>query len=160
MIWRSYARNQVLNADETIKRRLRLGDRAVADFVVTSTEPAPRRSGDEPASGLAATGFAWTSSVAENSDGPCGLQKVLDAMAAVGVGEGERNDLLRGLAAILHLGQVRCWKCRCGAQALLTGKNQRRKNLQQSDEHRLAKAAQIYSLGIGGAFHRENASAI
>lgn len=39
--------------------------------------------------------------------GTGGLQKVLDAMATVGVSEGERDGLLRGLSAVLHLGQVR-----------------------------------------------------
>lgn len=96
---------------------------------MTSTEPAlPRDVDGTTPAGVAVNAIAWTSGVNENSDGPCGLQKMLDAMTAAGVGEGERNGLLRGLAAILHLGQVRRGECRRGAKALFAGESQRRTN--------------------------------
>lgn len=104
MIRRFY---KVLNADEGIKRRLCLGNRTAAEFAVTATQPEPHSSGDEPTPGVVANGLAWMSNAADNSNGRCELQEVLDAMTVVGVGEGERKGLLRGLAAILHLGQVR-----------------------------------------------------
>lgn len=103
------ARIKVLNADEGIKSRLRLGDRTAADFAVTSAEPAPHKIGDGQSPGLAANRAVWASGAPGNPDGPRGPQEVLNALVAVGVGEEERDGLLRGLAAILHIGQVR-WR--------------------------------------------------
>lgn len=54
-------------------------------------------------------GITGASSRGWGPSGPHGtgaLQKVLDAMTTVGVAEGERYGLLRGLSAVLHLGQV------------------------------------------------------
>lgn len=54
-------------------------------------------------------GVTGASSGVWGPSGPHGtgaLQKVLDAMITVGGSEGERNGLLQGLSAVLHLGQV------------------------------------------------------
>lgn len=129
-------RQKVLNADETVKRRLLLDEKSASDFALTSSEPGQHQYGDETPSDAAANNggadFAWMSGSAgipsscsntQGSDGgitgadsagwgPSGphgtgaLQKMLDAMTTVGIAEGERDGLLRGLAAILHLGQV------------------------------------------------------
>lgn len=121
-----HSRKQILNTDEAIKRGLLLGGKSALDFALTSSEPGLHRYGDSTTSADAAenkgaAGFAWmsgstghpmsscTSSGGWGSSGPHGtgaLQKVLDAMAMVGVAEEERNGLLRGLSAVLHLGQV------------------------------------------------------
>ncbi len=106
---------QVLTADEGVKKRLGLHNKTAGDFALTSiTESVPDQYGNEPPSGVAADstlGFAWTSESASKPAGVSGelvaLQTVLDAMATVGMGERQRDGLLRGLAAVLHLGQVR-----------------------------------------------------
>ena len=119
-MWRLPPWHQVLNADEDVKRRLRLGDKTAADFALTSTEPTPDQLGNETPSDVAAEralGLAWTSGSASNAAGVAGervaLQTVLGAMQTAGMGEGERYGILRGLAAVLHLGQVRLRQMRC-----------------------------------------------
>lgn len=106
--WRSVAQNKVMNADETVKRRLRLSGRTAADFAVTSAGLAPCRNGDEPTRGVTANSVAWASGgVPGNPDGSYGLERMLGAMKTLGVRGGETTRLLQGLAAILHLWQVR-----------------------------------------------------
>lgn len=125
---------QVLDADAAWKERLRLSDETAADFCLTSPQPHPCEV-DGGASGIAADDAesAWTSGSASShtadgnatqgadrgvpgassgrcgSSGPCevvGLQKVLDAMEAVGITEEETEGLLKGVSAVLHLGRV------------------------------------------------------
>lgn len=115
-MWRNNIR-KVLQASEAFKGRFRLADKTAADFQLTagilhggiksdfsrawaSESGCGRRGGDE---GDISPG-CW------GPYGPCGkgsLQKVLDALVTLGIMEEESNSLLRGLSAILHLGQAR-----------------------------------------------------
>lgn len=109
---------QLLDANDTVKWHLSLGGKTAADFRLTAESQQCEQLNDVHS--------AWASDTARGSTpgaddgavshrgwgpgGPCGtgaLQKVLDAVTIVGVADGERDDLLRGLSAVLHLGQVR-----------------------------------------------------
>ncbi|CAM9416878.1 unnamed protein product [Scytosiphon promiscuus] len=124
---------QVLDADPAWKERLRLVGETAADFGLSLPEPVPCED-DDTRSGVApGTGIAWASGSARppnpDSNDPRGnnrgipstslggckdsgpgetgaLHNVLDAMKTIGVTEGEREDLLKGVSAVLHLGRI------------------------------------------------------
>ncbi|CAM9456858.1 unnamed protein product [Laminaria digitata] len=112
--------DQILNADEEVKKRVRLGDKTAADFRLTAEPHEPQR-GQAPAG----VGFAWRS---ESDRGSCSsqdagaevksgtresifgsrgtLKDTIDAMAATGVAGTEVDSVLRGVSAVLHLHQI------------------------------------------------------
>lgn len=126
----------MLGADETVKRRLRLGGKTAADFAVTVVEPVSSQGGETTANDAAGAGSAWSSVPIENrsinntegcagtpsisvprcgSGGPSGaggLHKTLDSMATIGVSARDRESAMRVLSAVLHLGQVGRWRSR------------------------------------------------
>ncbi|CAM9259462.1 unnamed protein product [Ectocarpus sp. 6 AP-2014] len=119
---------QMLGADETVKMRLRLGDKTAVDFAVTAFEPSSSQGGEKNAYDAAGTGSAWLGgsigsirntegcagppsvSVPKcGSSGPSGaggLHKTLDSMATIGVSAKDRESTMRVLSAVLHLGQI------------------------------------------------------
>ena len=105
-----------MDADEEVKKRVRLGGKTAADFRLT----AESQRGQAPGG----TGFAWRN---ESGRGSCPsqdtggeipsrtresircrgkLKETTNAMAAVGIAGTEVDCVLRGVSAVLHLQQV------------------------------------------------------
>lgn len=101
---------KLLHADETTKRRFRLGGKTAADFRVTAETQCQGSSTPGGLSSTSRPGDGGLSSKGSGRSDPCGIgtiQKLLDTLAVMGAAEAERDELLRGLSAVLHLGEVR-----------------------------------------------------
>lgn len=121
---------QILHANEDVKKRLLLTGKHEEDFWITAAHSAPQDNegaGAAPPVDSSSSGTkivaAWASNGSRCTDDkassfpknfgewnssphPGGLENILDALTAVGVGGDEQDGLLRGLSAVLHLGQV------------------------------------------------------
>lgn len=118
-----------MHAGEDLKKRLLLADKHEEEFWITAAQSAPPQHNenaevlpppaDSSSSFCAKNVAAWASSTGSRcTDGEApslpkgfgeeggGLEKILDALSAVGMRGDETDALLRGLSAVLHLGQV------------------------------------------------------